>query len=652
VIKIAEPQVYLVGKQTIDDAELDRFLADEGVETWTTDTEVAGEKLVEVAGRTCFDPDTELLTTRGWVRAADISPDEIVATLNPSTRMFEYQQIRRRHEYDFDGLLYAAAKRDVAFSVTPDHRQYASTGWDSDRRSFSFHTTADLVQKYARFDVLTAADGWQGVCPEVIDVETATYTQASSNHTGRNYGTSTRVLKPFTVQGTRKVIALAELFAHYVANGSVAEQPGTGGGIVIYGRECDEIDRLCDLLGLSHSRYSDKRNGCPRTHVSGGRTVGKLFRESCGSTYAHKQFPRWVLDLPREILAVVWDILVRTDGHTYTSNRQLFSTGSSVLAGQVQEILAKLGFSSAIKTQVVKATGTTCYAVYKKAGRPAIVHRSDVDKVAYTGKVYCVTTDNGIVYVRKNGIVHFSGNCYMSFAKPRPGGNKAYIDHILEVQHGSVCEHAVFNLILTGVSRSFTHELVRHRAGFGFSQLSQRYVDESDCRFVVPPLLKSLTKDEDHDCGIVTCWSDAIDRLQDTYKELADDLSDALAIRAWTQAGSPAQPEYENRDEYQDGDVAATWLEKQPAALRTAIRKQAREAARSVLPNATETKIFVTGNARALRHFIEMRGNKVADAEIQQVAGMVLDVLAKEAPNLFGDYTRGMEGIETPYRKV
>src|SRR5262245_53611657 len=76
--------------------------------------------------------------------------------------------------------------------------------------------------------------------------------------------------------------------------------------------------------------------------------------------------------------------------------------------------------------------------------------------------------------------------CYMSFARPRPGGNKAYISHLLEVGHGSVLEHAVFNLIITGVSRSFTHELIRHRAGFSYSQLSQRFVDESECEFVEP----------------------------------------------------------------------------------------------------------------------------------------------------------------------
>ncbi len=76
--------------------------------------------------------------------------------------------------------------------------------------------------------------------------------------------------------------------------------------------------------------------------------------------------------------------------------------------------------------------------------------------------------------------------CYMSFKKPRPGGNSAYLGHIKEVGHGSVLEHSVWNFIITGVSRSFTHELVRHRAGFGYSQLSQRYVDESVADFVEP----------------------------------------------------------------------------------------------------------------------------------------------------------------------
>src|ERR1051326_4870593 len=100
--------------------------------------------------------------------------------------------------------------------------------------------------------------------------------------------------------------------------------------------------------------------------------------------------------------------------------------------------------------------------------------------------------------------------CYMSFAKPRPGGNKAYLGHILEVGHGSVLEHAVWNLVFTGVSRSLTHELIRHRAGFGYSQLSQRYVDESVAEYVEPDEI--ATEPELH-----TIWLEAVAHSHQAY---------------------------------------------------------------------------------------------------------------------------------------
>ncbi len=73
--------------------------------------------------------------------------------------------------------------------------------------------------------------------------------------------------------------------------------------------------------------------------------------------------------------------------------------------------------------------------------------------------------------------------------------------------------------------------------------------------------------------------------------------------------------------------------------VRTDHRKAVRQAARSVLPNATETKIFVTGNVRAWRHFIEMRGAVFADWEIRKVAILVLEQLQKESDLLFGDFS-------------
>jgi thymidylate synthase (FAD) len=187
--------------------------------------------------------------------------------------------------------------------------------------------------------------------------------------------------------------------------------------------------------------------------------------------------------------------------------------------------------------------------------------------------------------------------CYMSFARPRPGGNKTYLGHILEVGHGSVLEHAAWNFLFTGVSRSLTHELVRHRAGWAYSQLSQRYVDESVAEYVEPDAVAA-------DPELHRLWLEAVAHSHRAYVKLVAGL----------------------QEKFQD----------EPD--RTLRRKLARQAARSVLPNATETKIFVTANARALRHFIELRGSRHADTEIRKLAVAVLKVMRAEAPNLFGDY--------------
>src|SRR5262249_32620851 len=206
--------------------------------------------------------------------------------------------------------------------------------------------------------------------------------------------------------------------------------------------------------------------------------------------------------------------------------------------------------------------------------------------------------------------------CYLSFQRPRPGGNKTYLGHILEVGHGSGLEHAVWNFVFTGGSRTLTHELVRHRAGTGFSQLSQRYVDESVAEYVEPDAIAA-------DSEMHKLWLDAVSHAHQAYMKLVEKLT----------------------EHYKD----------EPD--KTLRRKLARQAARSVLPNATETKIFVTANARALRHFIEMRASRHAEVEIRKLAVQVLRIMQTEAPNLFGDYqlTQLPDGTfeaTTPHRKV
>ncbi len=230
--------------------------------------------------------------------------------------------------------------------------------------------------------------------------------------------------------------------------------------------------------------------------------------------------------------------------------------------------------------------------------------------------------DHGVAWqtdteVAGEAMVEVAGRvCYMSFAKPRPGGNQAYIGHILEVGHGSVLEHAVWNFLFTGISRSLTHELIRHRAGFGYSQLSQRYVDESVAEYVEPDCIAENPE-------LHRLWLDAVAHSHQAYMKLTEKLQETF------------------KDEPD----------------RTLRRKLARQAARSVLPNATETKIFVTANARALRHFIELRGSRHAETEIRKLALGVLRIMQGEAPHLFSDYALvplpdGTFEASTPHRKV
>ena len=213
-------------------------------------------------------------------------------------------------------------------------------------------------------------------------------------------------------------------------------------------------------------------------------------------------------------------------------------------------------------------------------------------------------------------LVEMAGRlCYMSYGKGRKS-NREYIGHLIEMAHGSVLEHAVWNFVITGVSRSFTHELVRHRAGFGYSQLSQRYVDESEAGFIEPDCIAE-------DPALHRIWCDAVRAARDAYRQLVTRL----------------QEKFRHIED------------------RTMRRKLARQAARSVLPNATETKIFVTANARALRHFIEMRASEFADVEIRKVAVKILRILQCEAPHIFGDYELvplpdGTYAARTEHRKV
>ena len=170
---------------------------------------------------------------------------------------------------------------------------------------------------------------------------------------------------------------------------------------------------------------------------------------------------------------------------------------------------------------------------------------------------------------------------YLSFNKQEKDSEKAFIRMLIKNGHLSVLEHAYATFRISGISRAFTHQLVRHRL-CSYTQQSQRYVDESNFNYIEPKSIKNTPKAH-------SLFVKFMEEARSVYSELQK-----LGIR--------------NED------------------------------ARFVLPNAVESQIVVTANLREWRHIIELRGSPDAQWEIRNMAIEILKILKKHVPTVFEDF--------------
>ena len=207
-------------------------------------------------------------------------------------------------------------------------------------------------------------------------------------------------------------------------------------------------------------------------------------------------------------------------------------------------------------------------------------------------------------------LVEFGGRaCYRSW---EPGLNpnvtkirtdqREYFANILRSAHGSVLEHANYSFALRDCSRVFTHEIVRHRAGSAFSQESLRYVRLADIGFRVPPALEPVREQ--------------VISIVEQLEEFQLSAAQKLGIDA---EGVPFHA-----------------------------KKEVTSALRRLAPIGLSTDIIWTANARTLRHVIEMRTAPGAEEELRLVFDRVAQIMLREAPGLFQDFTRQDDGSWVP----
>ena len=220
-------------------------------------------------------------------------------------------------------------------------------------------------------------------------------------------------------------------------------------------------------------------------------------------------------------------------------------------------------------------------------------------------------------------VMAFAKRCYMSF---EPGLNpnvqkvredvSDYLDNILRSKHGSVLEHAHFSFGIEGVSRVFTGEMNRHRAGMAISEGSMRFISFDDLGLVETTGMKE-PKDQ-YDDYIAKYLTTAFDSDEKLYSHAMEHLREL----GYDELPMPRKKELTSR-------------------MRRAIGM------------GISTGGVWTGNIRALRHICELRGQSFAEEEILVVAQQILAIMVLECPNLFGDFSVDSKGFWSPtYSKV
>lgn len=195
-------------------------------------------------------------------------------------------------------------------------------------------------------------------------------------------------------------------------------------------------------------------------------------------------------------------------------------------------------------------------------------------------------------------VIEYAGrSCYRSFHRPNPATREVpdYLERTLfDQKHFSIAEHVQITVEVTGVSRAWTHEMVRHRA-FKFSQESQRFIDMENFDVALPPAIRD-------DWSLEAEVEEAMNGVAETYGRIVEEL-----------------------------------------LSRGKTRKQAREAARAILPNATATGIVISGDIRSWIFMLDRRLRPDADAEFQEVAKLMLEAITPVAPSIFEEFANRIE---------
>jgi len=348
----------------------------------------------------CYDDSTEILTSEGWKLFKDLNKKETVATYNEETGQMEYQYPDEYHEYyynsDLFGETYRFKAKSVDINVTPNHRML-------------IERKGKLEEVYSQNikhnDKLLSTTDWIGSTPDELP-----YADSPLNHLS---------LEEYL-----------EFVGYYITEGGSKEETNKGLKKEKQIQACtisqsktnaafNSIESSVATAYPSYSTYSDKRrNGCELFTINSVKIARYLSKEF-GSHSWNKKIPKWILDLPKNKLQIIYKAMMDGDGGSRTdiqTPRHRYTTISKQLADNWSEICLKIGYWPTISTEDNSKKNPNqklIYRIYCSERRKNVkfnLRKQHILREEYDGQVYCVKVPNSWVFIRKNGKVAICGN--------------------------------------------------------------------------------------------------------------------------------------------------------------------------------------------------------------------------------------------------
>lgn len=589
---ISEPEIYIVGRQTLDQEAVNRFLADSET-SWQTDSDEGSELLVELAGRVCY-------LSFGEKQFRKTNADYVGNLINQGhgsvlehavwdflitgvSRSLTHELVRHRAGTGFclagDTLIYSDHRSNGRLDGIKKRRiedLYAKTLTPHGRSRLKLLRLRCLNEVTGLFTTGKVRQiTCSGVKPvfrvELQDGRTISCTKEHRFLTSDGWQPLEDVVGGISIHGNSLAV-YGRNDAEIMVNGVPAYKDAAWLREQYLVKNYDQAT-IAEMAGVSsHTiRAWVRKNGLQKPLGSWTKGVSPWNK---GKRYKAIQLRRGMEDLRPKVFAR--------------------DRSRCQLCGKVSKQLE-------------------AHHVVPIWARPDLA--LDIDNLV----TLCRSCHRGKVTTREEEYAELFGRNNSEWEpqeRPKAQRVRQITMHPMRIRAITyVGEQMTYDIEMEGPNHNFVaNGIVTHN-----SQLSQRYVDESTADFIEPPIIAS-------DPDLHAIWLQSIEQSHAAYRQLV--------------AGLAAKVEREH-----------------PDLKRTPRLKMAKEAARSVLPNATETKLLFSANARALRWILTLRGGEGAEPEIRRFAVKLCRLMREEAPNLFGDLEvvtlpDGSEGVRAGHTKV